>query len=146
MKSSSGRHDEPGLPPITETRMSYLEEIFTSAQGGELLVNLGRRFGLSPEEVDSAVKSLAPALEIGMQNAIDHPSVFGKLIGEMASPSHHAAYDVDDDAHADGTVAQSRDFLATLFGSEDAAGQVVQLAARDSGLQPGLLNQLLPVL
>ncbi|MDP3067726.1 MAG: hypothetical protein Q8M72_03550, partial [Methylocystis sp.] len=39
-----------------------------------------------------------------------------------------------------------RQLLADLFGSPAAAGRVVQVASRESGLRPDILSQLLPVL
>ncbi len=126
--------------------MSYLIDILSSAQGGQLVANLAQRFGLSPDQVEKAVISLSPALEIGLHNAAHDPSVFSKVIGALASPDHQASFDHADAAHAHDTVSQSRDLLSELFGSPAVAGQVVQVAARDSGLRPDILSQLLPVL
>ena len=126
--------------------MSYLDEILYSAQGGQLIANLAQRYGLTDEQMDHAVKALAPALEIGLSNAAEEPALFEKLIGELVSPQRQAAFYESDAAHADDSVAQSRQLLADLFGSPAAAGQVVQVAARESGLRPDILSQLLPVL
>lgn len=126
--------------------MSDLIDLLFSAQNGQLVSNLAQRFGLSDEQMDNAVKSLAPALAIGLRNAAEQPSGFEKLIGALTTPENESAYDQPDAAHADDTVARSRELLSDLFGSPAAAGQVVQVAARDSGLRPDILSQLLPVL
>lgn len=126
--------------------MSHLDEILYSAQGGQLIANLAQRYGLTDEQMDNAVKALAPALEIGLSNAAEEPALFEKLIGELASPQRQAAFFDPDAAYADDSVAQSRALLTDLFGSPAAAGQVVQVAARESGLRPDILSQLLPVL
>ncbi len=126
--------------------MSYLDEILQSAQGGQLVSNLAQRFGLSDEQMDSAIKALAPALEVGLSNAAEQPALFEKLLGDIASPLRAAAFDDPGAAQDMDSLAQSRQLLADLFGSPAAAGRVVQVASRESGLRPDILSQLLPVL
>jgi hypothetical protein len=126
--------------------MSYLDEILQSAQGGQLVSNLAQRFGLSDEQMDRAIKALSPALEVGLSNAAEQPLLFEKLLGDIASPLRAAAFDDPGAAQDADSLAQSRQLLEDLFGSPAAAGQVVQVAARESGLRPDILSQLLPVL
>ncbi len=66
--------------------MSYLDEILQSAQGGQLVANLAQRFGLTEEQMDGAIKALAPALEVGLSNAAEQPLLFERLLGDIASP------------------------------------------------------------
>ncbi|MGZ9409111.1 MAG: DUF937 domain-containing protein [Methylocystis sp.] len=126
--------------------MSYLDEILQSAQGGQLVSNLAQRFGLSDEQMDRAFKALAPALEVGLSNAAEQPALFEKVLGDIASPLRAAAFDDPGAAQDVDSLAQSRQLLADLFGSPAAAGRVVQVASRESGLRPDILSQLLPVL
>ncbi|TLG78949.1 DUF937 domain-containing protein [Methylocystis sp. B8] len=126
--------------------MSYVDEILQSAQGGQLVANLAQRFGLTDEQMDSAIKALAPALEVGLSHAADEPSLFERLLGDIASPLRAAAFDEASAAHDADSIAQSRQLLDDLFGSPAAAGRVVQVAARETGLRPDILSQLLPVL
>lgn len=126
--------------------MSYLDEILQSAQGGQLVANLAQRFGLTAEQMEGAIKALAPALEIGLSNAAKEPAMFQRLLSDIASPGRAAAFYESGAAHDIDSVAQSRQLLDDLFGSPAAVGQVVQVAARESGLRPDILSQLLPVL
>ncbi|CCJ06084.1 DUF937 domain-containing protein [Methylocystis sp. SC2] len=126
--------------------MSYLDEILQSAQGGQLVSNLAQRFGLSDEQMDRAIKALSPALEVGLSNAAEQPLLFEKLLGDIASPLRAAAFDDPGAAQDADSLAQSRQLLEDLFGSPAAAGRVVQVASRESGLRPDILSQLLPVL
>ena len=126
--------------------MSYLDEILQSAQGGQLVANLAQRFGLTAEQMEGAIKALAPALEIGLSNAAEQPAMFQRLLGDIASPGRAAAFDDPSAAHDIDSVAQSRQLLDDLFGSPAAVGRIVQVAARESGLRPDILSQLLPIL
>lgn len=126
--------------------MSDLNDILFSAQDGQLVANLAQRFGLTEEQMDSAVKSLLPALAVGLRNAAQEPSSFAKLLGALSTPDYQAAYEQPRAAYSFESASLGRDILADLFGSPSAASQVAQVAARESGLRPDVLSQLLPVL
>jgi hypothetical protein len=51
--------------------MNNLYEIMDSAHGGEAMVMLGREFGLTPAQTQSAVMALLPA--ISTSNRAQHP-------------------------------------------------------------------------
>jgi len=125
--------------------MSNITDILFSAQGGQLVDNLAQRFGLSNEQIEAAIKALIPALSLGMQNAANQADSLEKLVVAVAHPAHVAAFD-NPEAHTDESAAQGRELIASLFGSSAAAGQVAQLAARESGVRPDILAQLLPLL
>jgi len=126
--------------------MSTVTELLATAQDGRLLDNLADRFGLSRDQIAAAVDALTPALEAGLGKAAQDPAALEKLIGAVTHPTHQAAFDDAETAHSDDSVAQGREVVSHLFGSSAAAGQVAQIAARDAGLRPDLLAQLLPVL
>lgn len=126
--------------------MAGLDEILYSAQGGQLVANLAQRFGLSEEQMESAIKALTPALAIGLSNAAEEPAAFGKVVGALSATERYSFFDEPEASQSDDSVAMGRDLLTDLFGSPDAAGQVVQVAARESGVRPDILSQLLPVL
>jgi hypothetical protein len=126
--------------------MSIVTDILESAQGGKLVENLAQNFGLSPEQTRNAIEALAPALSLGLANAVKQPAVLEKVFESLVHPTHQAAYDDHAVAHGEDANALGQDVVAHLFGSGSAAGQVAQIAARDSGLRPDVLSKLLPVL
>lgn len=126
--------------------MSDLESILSSAQGGQLVANLAQRFGLTDEQIDAAIKALAPALVIGLNRAAEEPQVFEKTVGALATTTRYSFFDEADAAHSQDSVELGRDLLTELFGSPAATGQVLQAAARESGVRPDILSQLLPIL
>jgi hypothetical protein len=126
--------------------MSDLDSILGSAQGGQLVANLAQRFGLTEEQIESAIKALAPALAIGLNRAAEDPRIFEKTVGALADTGRYAFFDEPEAAHSHDSVELSRNLLSELFGSPAATGQVLQAAARESGIRPDILSQLLPVL
>ena len=126
--------------------MTDLGSILSSAQGGQLVANLSQRFGLSEEQIQSAIAALAPALSLGLEHAAEQPQVFEKTLGVMAGASRYSFFDEPDAAHSEDSVALGSDLLGNLFGSPEATGQILQAAARQSGVSADVLSQLLPIL
>jgi hypothetical protein len=126
--------------------MSILTEILTSAQGGNLVENLAHNYGLSTEQVEAAVKALTPALGLALQNATTNPQVLEQIVAGLVHPTHQAAFGDPSVAHGEEAGALGSGTVAHLFGSSSAAGEIAQIAARQSGLRADILSQLLPVL
>ena len=126
--------------------MSTIEDILVSAQGGKLIDNLAQSFGLSSEQIRSAITALAPALALGLRNAAQNPEVLNKVVDGLAHPTYAAAFVDHSVACCEETATLGQGAITQLFGSNSAAGQVAQIAARDAGLRPDILTQLLPVL
>ena len=64
----------------------------------------------------------------------------------LAHPTHAAAFVDHSVACCEQTATLGQNAITQLFGSNSAAGQVAQIAARDAGVRPDILTQLLPVL
>jgi hypothetical protein len=126
--------------------MSMVDDILVSAQGGKLIDNLAQSFGLTPEQIRSAITALAPALALGLRNAASNPEVLNKVVDGLSHPTHAAAFMDHSVACCEETATLGQNTITQLFGSGSAAGQVAQIAARDAGVRPDILTQLLPVL
>jgi hypothetical protein len=126
--------------------MSDVDSILASAQGGQLVSNLAQRFGLSEEQIESAIQALTPALTIGLNRAVEEPETFQRTVGVMAGASRYSFFDEPAAAESDDSVELGRDLLSNIFGSPAATGQVLQAAARESGVRPDILSQLMPIL
>jgi len=126
--------------------MSMVDDILSSAQGGKLIENLAQSFGLTPEQIRSAITALAPALALGLRNAASNPEALNKIVGGLSHPTHAAAFMDHSVACCEETATLGQGAINQLFGSGSTAGQVAQIAARDAGLRPDILTQLLPVL
>jgi len=126
--------------------VSNIVDIIQSAQSGQIIENLSNRFGLASWQTRSAVEALLPALVAALRNAAEEPQSLRPVIDAANEPAHRAAFESADEAHAQASVEGGDAIVAHLFGSASAAGQVSQLAARESGLRADVLQRLLPVL
>jgi len=126
--------------------MSIVTEILSSAQDGKFVENLAEASGLSIDQTQAAVAALTPALTLGLQNAASNPLVLEQIVAGLVHPTHQAAFVDASVAHGEEAAELGNAAVVHLFGSSAAAGQVVQIAARDAGLRPDVLSRLLPVL
>ncbi len=126
--------------------MSIVTELLSTAQEGKLVENLSQRFGLSPDQTKAVIDALTPALGLGLQNAASNPQVLEHVVGGMTQPTHAAAFVDPAVAHGDEAGALGANAATHLFGSDAAAGEIVQIASRASGVGPDIIAKLLPVL
>jgi hypothetical protein len=126
--------------------MSDLDSILSSAQGGQLIANLSTRFGLTGEQVENAIKALTPALEMGLHRAADEPRSFGRTLAALDVANRYSFFDEADAAHSEDSVTLGNDLVNEMFGSQAATDQILQAAARQSGIGQNILAQLLPIL
>lgn len=123
-----------------------LQDILQSAQGGKAIDNLAQQFGLSPQETQSAVNALLPALSMGFNKQMQNPGALSNILGEITGGSHAQNYDADGDGIPDAAPAQGHQALNSLFGSKDVTNQVASQAANSTGISSNVLQQMLPVI
>ncbi|HEY8064460.1 MAG TPA: DUF937 domain-containing protein [Methylosinus sp.] len=126
--------------------MSNIVDIIQSAQGGQIIENLSDRFGLASWQTRSAVEALLPALAAALRKAAEEPGALRPVFDAANDSAHRAAFENAEDAHSQASVEGGDAIVAHLFGSASAAGEVSQLAARESGLRADVLQRLLPIL
>jgi hypothetical protein len=126
--------------------MFNLTEIFQNAQGGQATENLANQFGLSPEQVEGAVKALIPGLSMAFLGALKDPSALSGLVSSLSDGQHTSTFASPDAAQTPETVAKGNDILTQLFGSSHIVTQIAQQASSITGLRPEVLVQMLPVI
>jgi len=119
-----------------------LNDILQSAQGGAGLQNLGAQFGLSPEQMQAALQGIIPALSHGLQRTAQDPGALGGVVGEIASGNHAGSY--ADPAQTGAAADAGSGALGQIFGGPGVQTEIAQQISRVSGLDAGLIAQLLP--
>nr|WP_310523165.1 DUF937 domain-containing protein [Polymorphobacter sp.] len=107
--------------------------------GADGVAAMAARVGLTPEQAQSAMAALLPAVTGGMtkQAQAGNSSIVDQLAGMAASYTGSAA--------GDGAVTQGNDILGNIFGSKDVSRAVAAQAAGQTGLDIGALKALLPM-
>jgi hypothetical protein len=119
-----------------------LNDIIQSAQGGGALQNLANQFGLSPDQTQSALQAIIPALSHGLQRAAQNPGALGGVISEMTNSAHTGSYA---DPSLTGAAADAgTGALGQIFGSPQITSEIGQQVSRVSGVDPQIIANLLP--
>ena len=127
--------------------MANLYEILDSAHDGEAIAMLGREFGLTPAQTQSAVAALLPALSWGLKQSTSTVDGLGNLFAVMGQQKDlHPMYEDPDTAFGSEGLAAGNDTLSVIFGSPDVSEGVADQAQRLSGVSSNILKKLLPVL
>ena len=109
--------------------MSILDQVLGSS--GTDVAGLASRFGLNPDQAQSALSSLMPAVLGGFQKKSE--------TGELA-PATDA---VTDGAQSDSDAGNG--VLGHIFGSKDVSRQVADHASGESGVSSTVIKAMLPV-
>ena len=92
-----------------------LNDIIQSAQGGGALQNLANQFGLSPEQTQSALQAIIPALSHGLQRTAQDPGALGNIVSEIGSGAHAGSY--ADPSQTGAAADAGTGALGQIFGS-----------------------------
>ncbi|HXW19904.1 MAG TPA: DUF937 domain-containing protein, partial [Roseiarcus sp.] len=69
-----------------------LNDIIQAAQGGQGVNNLAAQFGLTPDQVQAAMRAAMPAFSQGLQRAGQDPGALGGVLSQMTSGVHQGAF------------------------------------------------------
>jgi hypothetical protein len=110
-------------------------------QGGQGFSALGRQFGLDDAQSRAAIEQLAPVVMAGIRRNSQSSEGVAGLLEALASGGHERHLEAGgSDPTADGNA-----ILGHIFGSKDVSRGVAAQAANLSGLDTGVLKQMLPV-
>lgn len=120
-----------------------LTDILTQTGG---LQSIARELGLSESQAESGAAALLPAVVGGFkkqaQSQPEGIAGLGGLLGQLGGGG------LLDDVLSPGPTHTDRgnNVLGQIFGSKDVSRTVAQNAASQSGLDPGVLKKMLPML
>jgi hypothetical protein len=127
--------------------MATLYEVLAHAQQGEALDQIGRAYGLTPQQTQAAVAALLPAISMGLKRSMTTPEGLGEFLSLMGrQPDLYAMYEDPRAAFSGEGEAAGNAILANMFGSPEASRAIAAQAQQLSGVTSGILKELLPIL
>jgi hypothetical protein len=127
--------------------MASLSEILDNANDGEAIQTVGRELGLTPEQTQSAVKALLPAISSGLKQSTSSVEGLGNLFALMGQQKDlPALFDDAKMALSPDGLAAGNQALSLIFGSPEVIHGVVEQAQKFSGVSANVLEKLLPAL
>lgn len=122
--------------------MSQLLDLVNHFGGAQAVEAMAARVGLSPEQTQSAMAALMPAVAGGMAN---HVAAQGPAaLDAAAAPATTLV--ASEGAASDAAVAHGGGLLDSLFGGDEGTSAVANHAATSTGLDASKLTALLPML
>ncbi len=122
-----------------------LMSLLSQAQGGQAINNLASQMNLSPQQAQSGIESLLPALTAGMQRNTESKDGMANLLGALSGTRHERYVDQADGLQQEGAVDEGNAILGHLFGSKDVSRSVAQQAADATGMDVGAMKAMLPM-
>ena len=116
-----------------------LMDMIARMGGADGVAAMAARVGMTPDQAQSAMAALLPAVTGGMAKQAEAGN--GTIVDQMAGMA--AAY--TGSAAGDGAITQGNDILGNIFGSKDVSRAVASQAAGRTGLDAGALAALLPM-
>ena len=113
------------------------------AQAGGL-ESIARELGIHPQQAETGAAALLPAIMGGFRNQAQAGGVEG--IGDLLAKLGGGSLMDQVLAPEPTDVASGDAVLGQIFGSPDVSRSVAQNAASQTGLDPGLLKKMLPLL
>lgn len=124
--------------------MNILEAIL-NAQNGAAAQQAGSQVGLSPDQTNAALAALVPALAAGFQRNVQSEGGLDTLLSTLASGRHTQYVDNPAVLGDPTTVDDGNGILGHLLGSKEVSREVANRASAQTGINPAILKQLLPL-
>lgn len=120
-------------------------QMILGAAGGGVLNQVAGQFGLDPNQAQSAIGALLPALMGGVQNNVQQQGGLESLLGALGGGNHSQYLDDPSALASPDTTTDGNSILGHLLGSKDASRALAAQASQQTGLDSSLLKQMLPV-
>lgn len=124
--------------------MNLLEMVLGS-QNGDLVKELGRSFDLSGDDAQKAVGQLMPALSRGIQRNAAGKGGMDALLKALESGGHDRYLDRAGELGTRQAVDDGNAILGHILGSKDVSRKVASAASGKTGVNEGILKQMLPM-
>lgn len=124
--------------------MNILEAIL-DAQNGAAATQAGAQVGLAPDETNAALAALIPALAAGFQRNVQSEGGLDTLLSTLSSGRHTQYVENPTVFTEPTTVDDGNSILGHLLGSKEVSREVANRASAQTGINPAILKQLLPL-
>ncbi len=123
--------------------MNILETILNN---GTIVNQVASQMNLDASDAQKAMQHMLPALTKGLTNNMKQEGGLEGLIGALQTGNHKKYVENPDILTKQETIQDGNAILGHILGSKDVSRNVAGHAAQETGLDFGLLKQMLPVL
>lgn len=120
-----------------------LFEIMRGAGGGNAFEAFARQYGLSMDQVSSALGAFLPAASAGLKRRVADPASFYEMMTRFGM-DQWAAYYRDPGCTAASSRRDGQDILSLLFGSSKAVEAITEQASAFTGIAQSTMREIFP--
>ncbi|MDH3213284.1 MAG: DUF937 domain-containing protein [Myxococcales bacterium] len=126
--------------------MSNLLDTILEANGGAVVGQLAREFGLGDAKARDALGQLAPALARGIQRNASTAGGLDSLMKALSEGNHQRYLKHPEELTESASIQDGNGILGHVFGSKDVSRNVAGRASQETGIDASLLKKMLPML
>jgi hypothetical protein len=130
-----------------------MNEIFGSLLGGgsggstnKVIGQIAKQVGIPESLAVVAAGALLPALTKGLAKNASKPGGLDSLLGALAGGKHSLYVDEPETVTQPEAIEDGNAILGHVFGSKDVSRNVAGQASQKTGIDAGILKQMLPML
>lgn len=125
--------------------MNILQELLKT-QGGDVVGQLSRQFGISPEDAQKALSNLVPVVAGGVKKTASSANGLESLLSKVKNNQDlRRAADVPSVLEQEQTRQAGNDILGDIFGSKEVSRTVAGHTAKSTGIDVSVLKKMLPL-
>ncbi len=125
--------------------MNNLLESILGAQGGGAVSQIANQFGLGESQVKDIIGQLAPTLGKGLQENARSQGGLDALIGALQNGNHSRYMDQPEALGTQEATQDGNNILGHILGSKDVSRELAGRAANNTGVDSGIIKQILPL-
>ncbi len=123
-----------------------LLEMIQNPDNMNLVREAGKKFGMGEDDARNAIGQIVPALSRGLSRNASQPGGMEALLNALASGNHQRYVDNPEELARPEAIQDGNSILGHILGSKDVSRNVAGHAAAQTGLDPGILKQMLPMI
>lgn len=125
--------------------MNILQELIKS-QGGDVIGQLSKQFGVSASDAEKALSNLVPAVAGGIKKTAASQNGLEALLSKVKNNQELRRSANNPNVLERPEVAQAgNEVLGDIFGSKEVSRNVAGQTAKSTGLDAGMLKKMLPL-
>jgi hypothetical protein len=121
-------------------------DVILNAQNGGAVRQLGDQFGLKPEQTQSVLSAVMPAVASGLQKNMSSEDGLNSLVSALSGGNHQRYLENPASLTDPAATQDGNGILGHLFGSKDVSRQVAQRASQQTGVDSSTLKRMLPLI
>lgn len=122
-----------------------LLEMIMSAQNGAAVQQAAAQTGMAPDQAQSAIAALLPAISSALKQNTAQPEGLAGLLAALQKGNHAQYLEQPEALARPETIQDGNAILGHLFGSKDVSRAVAGRASEQTGIDTSLLKKMLPL-